>query len=68
MWLTPSTDISASLAVSVGNSGHESSRASTGASVDVPLAGRPDTTTNTGCGALGASVPTERLPSGDPGR
>ena len=42
---TPSADISASFTVSFAKSGNENSRASTGASVDVPPAGGPDTTT-----------------------
>ena len=45
MRVTPSADISASLTVSFAKSGNENSRASTGASVDLPLAGGPDTTT-----------------------
>src|SRR5439155_8564298 len=43
---TGSTDINASLIVSLATSGSESSHASAGASVDFPLAGGPATTTN----------------------
>src|SRR5437867_4058645 len=61
---TGSIDMSASLIVSLDTSGTPSSRARTGARVDFPLAGGPDTTTNRGwaTGACCRREPDDRHP------